>query len=696
MEEARQEYEEALRIRRELAQKNPETYLPDLAWTLHNLGLLDYSQKRVEEARQEYQEGLKIYRELAQKDPQTYLPYVAMTLYNLGRPIEAGAVLLSMYQSSWPLLATMAGVPLALLAVVGLLSSRLRRSVASSMRESEGHTLVSVAPAMTVSCELVLHRLDASEVKPATGQEVIALSEAEATTRDTRFAYTAAAIAYTVVTTFAVSTSLAATNPDWSTALLVVFVYMMQWVPLLIWVWFLGISGRLRLAILAGYLVLGLLLAPLDSRAAAMAVISTLPISVLFPMGLLLLLARPLRPWLLVLVAYLLFSIAGGVALLHLLPLPRKPVWSLVRPWQLGASVMFDVLAVALLGWTLCRRRWQLPVACLSLLAGASLLTMWLLPNSDVGTVLGALPSKTLQAFIVWLLFKLFALVQQREFLPAQMLHSHLCWGFLTIYLLVMTMGGAVVFGGHGWLPWAIVLAFALYLFMVHWLSRRIWAARVGRQGKRLLFLRVFGSADKRETLLDELDDTWRRVGRLDLIAGTDLAMRTLGSRMLEAFLLRRTQEHFLKTDADVDRRLGHLPSRLQADARYPVNPVYCYATAWQRSVTRLAPEADAVLMDLRGFTGRNQGCIFELTWLVQQVLLSRIVLLTDQTTDHEVMEQVVTKAWADLPCTSPNAVDRKPVITVLNAIRRSNDNRRALFTLLLRATYSPYGISGC
>jgi hypothetical protein len=39
----RQELEEALKIRRELAQKNPETYLPDLAQTLSTLGRLDYS-----------------------------------------------------------------------------------------------------------------------------------------------------------------------------------------------------------------------------------------------------------------------------------------------------------------------------------------------------------------------------------------------------------------------------------------------------------------------------------------------------------------------------------------------------------------------------------------------------------------------------------------------------------------------------
>ena len=38
MEEARQHYEEALEIRRQLARQNPDAYMPDVARTLENLG----------------------------------------------------------------------------------------------------------------------------------------------------------------------------------------------------------------------------------------------------------------------------------------------------------------------------------------------------------------------------------------------------------------------------------------------------------------------------------------------------------------------------------------------------------------------------------------------------------------------------------------------------------------------------------
>src|SRR5260221_16355 len=84
IEKGRKEYEEALKIYRELARKNPETYLPYVTTMLNNLGILDSAQNRMKEARKKYEESLKIYRELAQKDPETYLPYVATMLNNLG------------------------------------------------------------------------------------------------------------------------------------------------------------------------------------------------------------------------------------------------------------------------------------------------------------------------------------------------------------------------------------------------------------------------------------------------------------------------------------------------------------------------------------------------------------------------------------------------------------------------------------
>jgi tetratricopeptide (TPR) repeat protein len=82
-EAARKGYEQALKIRRDLAQKNPDTYLPDVGETLNNLAVLDRKQNRQEAARRGLEEALNTYRDLAQKNPDSYLPDVTTILNNL-------------------------------------------------------------------------------------------------------------------------------------------------------------------------------------------------------------------------------------------------------------------------------------------------------------------------------------------------------------------------------------------------------------------------------------------------------------------------------------------------------------------------------------------------------------------------------------------------------------------------------------
>jgi Ca-activated chloride channel homolog len=82
--EARQQYEEALEIRRSLAKKNPDVYLSEVAATLNNLGALSSGENRKAEARKQYEEALEIGRSMAKKNPDVYLPYVASMLNNLG------------------------------------------------------------------------------------------------------------------------------------------------------------------------------------------------------------------------------------------------------------------------------------------------------------------------------------------------------------------------------------------------------------------------------------------------------------------------------------------------------------------------------------------------------------------------------------------------------------------------------------
>jgi len=84
LKEAGEALEEALKIYRELAARNPREYLPQAAAIMNNLGRYYLRAKRMEDALGAHEEALKIYRGLAGRSPQSYLPYAALTLNSLG------------------------------------------------------------------------------------------------------------------------------------------------------------------------------------------------------------------------------------------------------------------------------------------------------------------------------------------------------------------------------------------------------------------------------------------------------------------------------------------------------------------------------------------------------------------------------------------------------------------------------------
>ena len=81
--EAEALYQEALEVYRRLAEKNPETYEPDLAASCNNLAILYKNTNRFPEAETLYQEALEIRRRLAEKAPEAYEPSLADSCYNL-------------------------------------------------------------------------------------------------------------------------------------------------------------------------------------------------------------------------------------------------------------------------------------------------------------------------------------------------------------------------------------------------------------------------------------------------------------------------------------------------------------------------------------------------------------------------------------------------------------------------------------
>jgi hypothetical protein len=164
---------------------------------------------------------------------------------------------------------------------------------------------------------------------------------------------------------------------------------------------------------------------------------------------------------------------------------------------------------------------------------------------------------------------------------------------------------------------------------------------------RRLLLLRVFGYDARTEALFDRVAQRWRFHGPVQLIAGIDLATRTIDPGDILAFLRGGLAEQYVARPSEVAERIARLDLHPDPDGRFRVNEVYCHDDTWRPALETLLEASDSVLMDLRSFSARNEGCIFELRQLLRRVRSDAIVLVVDHTTDVQRLGEILSEAWA-------------------------------------------------
>ncbi|HRN60887.1 MAG TPA: hypothetical protein PK743_03545 [Luteimonas sp.] len=186
------------------------------------------------------------------------------------------------------------------------------------------------------------------------------------------------------------------------------------------------------------------------------------------------------------------------------------------------------------------------------------------------------------------------------------------------------------------------VEAFAMYLSLL-WIPVVMWLAGRFRQGRALpptlLVLRVFQQDVQMQSLYDQVVERWRLSGNTVMIAGTDLADRTLDAGDIFQFLDGKLAQQFIISPADVTRRIDAFDMAADIDGRYRVNECYCHHTTWRDALQALVHRSDVVLMDLRGFQAHNAGCRHELATLARAARALRVVVLTDGRTDRAVAQ---------------------------------------------------------
>ena len=210
--------------------------------------------------------------------------------------------------------------------------------------------------------------------------------------------------------------------------------------------------------------------------------------------------------------------------------------------------------------------------------------------------------------------------------------------------------------------PLAGLAAFVIYELVVR-LGLRLFCPgnRADSQPPRLLLLRVFSLGRRSESLFRDFSLLWRYTGSVRMIAGPDLANATVEPHEFLDFLAGRLQRRFITGPAALDQRLAETSLRRDPDWRFRVFEFFCHADTWQTVLRRLARESDLVLMDLRGFTSTNKGCIFELNELLDAVRLERLLLVVDHTTDEGFLTVVLRQGWVHISASSPNRTDASP-----------------------------------
>jgi hypothetical protein len=243
--------------------------------------------------------------------------------------------------------------------------------------------------------------------------------------------------------------------------------------------------------------------------------------------------------------------------------------------------------------------------------------------------------------WVAWRLVQLLAMrFESKRFSDVQLIVD--CWWLIvTAEALAVHLSSNYGLGGIA----AGVAAFGVYRVGV---ALALWRLPKGldARAKRLLLLRVFGYQARTETLFDRVAQQWRFHGPVQLIAGVDLAMRTIDPGDMLAFVSGRLDERYIATPGDVPQRLAGLDMQRDPDGRFRVNEVYCRDEAWRAALRALLDVTDTVLMDLRSFSALNAGCAFELEQLLSRLSPEKIVLVYDQSTDLRLLSDYLRDGW--------------------------------------------------
>jgi hypothetical protein len=211
------------------------------------------------------------------------------------------------------------------------------------------------------------------------------------------------------------------------------------------------------------------------------------------------------------------------------------------------------------------------------------------------------------------------------------------------------------VFFGYAWLLSAVPVFISYIVVLSAGFALQRFRSASSGHGRRLLVLRVFALGKRSEQLFEAVANHWRYVGSIAQIAGPDLLRATVQPHEFLDFMSGKLARRFIDGPKALDLRLSESDVTSDAEGRFRVNDFFCHDDTWKFVLDRLVRDADAVLMDLRGFSPQNAGCVFEIEELINVFPIGRAVFIVDDTTDKSFLSATVKQALGKTSSNSPN-----------------------------------------
>lgn len=293
----------------------------------------------------------------------------------------------------------------------------------------------------------------------------------------------------------------------------------------------------------------------------------------------------------------------------------------------------------------------------------------WVLSGGiHVGAIVLALPV----GLLAWWRLKALASAYDAKRISDAQLLAHSWW---LMFVAVYAVEQVNAHPGSAALLQTVAVGASAYALFPFLLARALTRAQRGVPAlprRMLLVLRVFGDRARTGALFERIASRWQRFGPVTTIAAPDAAAETVDPGDLLRFATGRVAESFVTSRADLVQRLATLDVEPDRDGRYRISEFCCRDDTWQGTVVALIARADAIVMDVRGFTTERHGAAFELQQLAARTSPDRVVLVVDPSTDRALL----ARTWPD-GATLP---------AIVEVGRRSARQAGAAFAALLTA----------